>query len=67
MVGAALGRDEAIATLIMHESKHLSRNAEAHFQLGTDGDPLDESSERLNQEGIPFVPAVESNLLPEQA
>ncbi len=45
----------------------LARHAHADFDFGTDGYPVDEFAEKIGEEEVAFVAAVEANLLSEQA
>ncbi len=49
------------------ETHRLARNRHPHLDLRADRDELDEGTERVHQERVPFVLAVEADLASQQA
>ena len=60
-------REKERALRIPDEPHRLARDGEPAVDLRTYAHPLDEGTQRLDQEEVPLVPAVVAHLLPQQA
>src|SRR5260221_11416758 len=67
VIDAGLDRDHADTRTAGHEPDGLPRHAETELDLRTHADPFHVRIERVDEEGIAPVPAVEPHLVAEEA
>ena len=67
VIGSGAAFDEAGFALSADQPERFARHAEAHLDLGTDGDPLDELAQSVGRPGVTLVLAVPANPFADQA
>jgi len=67
MVNAGCDRYKARCLGAADEPHRLARHAKARFHLWADRHPFHVTADNVRQEAVPFVPAIVSNVVAEQA
>jgi hypothetical protein len=67
MIGPCSRRNEANSPVTDNEPKRLTRNAQSHFELGTNRHPLDMTAEHVGKKRITLLPSVKTDPFAQQA